>query len=303
MGNNNHYYITELTLPYYLSEAVSEALEVFFDSIVFEAILPDNQRADMVENHEPWLMRAYGQEKPDLAEAHQIIQNIARQENIELQLQGPYKKANEDWLLRSQSEFPAIMADPFYIYGDHIEEEVPKGMIGLQMDATRAFGTGQHETTKSCLMLMGRLATKNPSIHHILDMGAGSGILSFGAAKLWDSKILSVDIDAQAKNVIKQYASKNNVQDQIHISIGHGYDADQVSQNASYDLILCNIFANPLIEMAPLLKQHIKIGGYAIISGFLEHDAQAVLQAHLDQGLQLVDRIDDDGWVALILQA
>ena len=135
-------------------------------------------------------------------------------------------------------------------------------------------------------------------------MGTGSGILSLGAAKLFGSsaKITAVDIDEEAVIVTLQNAATNHEEEVIHAAVSDGYKSDFVQNNAPYDLILSNILARPLIEMAPDLYKALNQGGYAILSGFVTDQKDWVISAHEQQGLKLIKLYQIDDWCAAVME-
>jgi ribosomal protein L11 methyltransferase len=135
-------------------------------------------------------------------------------------------------------------------------------------------------------------------------MGTGSGILSLAAAKLWQDncKITAVDIDEEAILVTRQNAIDNNLESFITAEVSNGYQSDLVKNNVPYDLILANILARPLIEMAPDLYKSLKIGGYCILSGFVEGQENWVIEEHTKLGLKLKQIYKLDNWRAALLE-
>src|SRR5690554_1602862 len=91
-----------------------------------------------------------------------------------------------DWVAESRASLPALTAGRFWVYGSHVDRKPPSGSIPLLIDANVAFGTGRHETTRGCLLALEALAKdRRRKPRRALDLGCGSGILAFGAARLW----------------------------------------------------------------------------------------------------------------------
>lgn len=210
---------------------------------------------------------------------------------------------SDSWLKDNVIRFAPFEVGEFMIYGIHEEQQPQTSKLPLRIYAATAFGS-EHQTTKSCLLALCDLYHQNIPHRQILDVGCGSGILSLGAAKLWgkSTHITAVDIDDEAVIVTRQNAEDNQLDHIITAAISNGYQSEIVKANAPYDLILANILARPLIEMAPDLSQHLHPGGYAILSGFIKEQEDWVIDAHKQQGLELVKMYEMDNWRAALME-
>jgi ribosomal protein L11 methyltransferase len=206
-----------------------------------------------------------------------------------------------DWLMLNQAAFPPILAGRFYIHGSHVTEAAPAATISMQVDAGTAFGSGEHASTKGCLMALDGLS-KRGRLMNILDVGCGSGILSLAAAKLFRSRVLASDIDPESARVARENARDNQVSEFVTALEATGYRHREIARRAPYDLIFANILARPLVSMAKELNAHLKPGGHAILAGLLERQERMVLSAHQMQGLSLRQRILIDGWACLVIR-
>ncbi len=204
-----------------------------------------------------------------------------------------------DWVAMSERALPAISAGPFYIYGAHVTGPPPPGSIPILIEASSAFGTGRHESTRGCLLALAGLAEAR-AFGNALDMGCGSGILAFAAAKLWSCPVLAVDNDETAVLRARENAAINGVAGLVQATMGEGFGADGVSACAPFDLIIENLLAWPISHMAPDLMAHLAPGGVAVLSGILADQENQVLASH--NGLGLVRRIALGEWVTLVLQ-
>ncbi len=225
-----------------------------------------------------------------------------------LNLTLPYYKIevlkNKNWLTENVITFDPIETDDFLIYGIHEKGTPQTDKPTIKIYAATAFGSG-HQTTKSCLNAISDLNKMGAKHQNILDMGTGSGILALACAKIWQqdkSIITAVDIDDESVRVTTQNAFDNNLEQFLNVAQSDGYSSKIVSNNAPYDIILSNILARPLIEMAPSLYTHLKTGGYCIISGFIDNQVDWVLKAHEQQGLKLIKTYNIDNWYALLLE-
>lgn len=210
-----------------------------------------------------------------------------------------------DWLQECYRAFPPFSVGPFFIYGSHYEGAVPDGQIGLQIDAATAFGSGEHGTTKGCLQAMLDMKGAGQCPWNVLDMGTGSGILAIAAWKLWKTPILAVDIDPESVRVTEHHADLNGVRrggSCLSTQAGDGFAAPLVAKKAPFDLIIANILAGPLIDMAPALATVSDERGYVILSGMLNEQAAEVLSAYKPHGFTQRRRYDSGEWTTLLLQ-
>ena len=199
--------------------------------------------------------------------------------------------------------FPPVTIGRFFVYGSHVKQETPAGLIPLQIDAATAFGSGEHETTKGCMLSfdwMVEQGLKADTPLNALDMGCGSGILAIAITKVWqNAKVTAIDIDPESVVVTNRHAELNGAGAVITTAAGDGYNTPRCQQNAPYDLIAANILAGPLIAMAPQLNAVLKPGGYAVLSGLLGRQQVEVTAAHVAEGLKPVHALELGDWRAL----
>jgi ribosomal protein L11 methyltransferase len=206
-----------------------------------------------------------------------------------------------DWLSKSYQQFPPFSVGPFFIHGSHFDGKVPDGQFGLQVDAATAFGSGEHGTTKGCLLAMTDLKDSGACPWNVLDMGTGSGILGLAAWKLWKTPVLAVDNDPECVRVTEHHRSINKVPAGDFTSVtGDGFNTEIVTEKKPFDLIIANILAAPLKEMAPDLMAVSDENGYVILSGLLTEQADDVLSAY--RNFTLKKRYDVGEWTTLLLQ-
>ncbi|MGE3295638.1 MAG: 50S ribosomal protein L11 methyltransferase, partial [Geminicoccaceae bacterium] len=188
------------------------------------------------------------------------------------------------------------------VHGSHARDAVPPGAVAIEIDAGLAFGSGEHATTQACLASLDRLARRR-RFRRVLDVGCGSGVLAIAAAKCWPARVLAVDNDPIAVRVARENVALNGVAEHVRVELGEGYGHPFVRRLRPFDLVLANILADPLIELAPTLARHLAPAGHAVLSGLLDRQAEAVIAAHRREGLELVDRADQGPWAALVLAA
>jgi len=206
-----------------------------------------------------------------------------------------------DWLAWSLSGFPPIVAGRYFVHGSHYGGRVPAGRVGLRIDAAMAFGTGEHGSTRGCLLALDALARRlrRP---RTLDMGCGSGILAIAAAKTFRVRPLGVDLDPLSVRFARLNARRNGVGPSLRAVFGDGYATRGVGRGAPYGLVFANILARPLSRMAPALRRSLAPGGYAVLSGLLVRQDAMVLSAHRAQGLRLVMRRTVGDWRTLVVR-
>jgi len=207
-----------------------------------------------------------------------------------------------DWLSAVARDFPPMMIGRFFVHGAHAKEQIPVHALPLQVEAGMAFGSGEHATTRGCLLMLSALHRRR-RISRVLDMGCGSGILGIAAAKLWPGAVvLGVDSDATSVKVAHENIVLNRAAPRMRALHGNGYASAEVSRGGPYALIVANILARPLVAMARSLRIHLDEGGVAILSGLLDTQSAMVIAAHRRQGLRLRRRYVEAGWATLVME-
>ena len=215
------------------------------------------------------------------------------------------KIKDKNWLEESYKQFQPFEIGPFFIHGSHYDGTPPSDRLWLQIDAATAFGTGEHGTTKGCLQAMIALKDEGVCPWNVLDMGTGSGILAIAAWKLWQTPILAVDNETEAVRVAEKHQKENNVSNAktamtcVH---GDGYNTPDVLERSPFDLIIANILAAPLIDMAPQCAEVSDENGHLILSGMLIDQVPKVQSAYETEGYKIINQINIDPWSTLVLQ-
>ena len=207
----------------------------------------------------------------------------------------------KDWLKENRSSFPSINIDNFYIYGSHIKKECSENKIPIKIDASFAFGTGSHETTKSCLNSLTYLSKiYNPK--SVLDYGCGTGILGIASKKTFkNNKIIFVDIDINALKLTKKNLRLNNIISR-EIFLSKSNTMKNFIKKKKYDLIFANILFGPLTSLAPRLKFISKPNSYIILSGLLINQITNIVNRYKMFGFNLKKKIVINGWVTVIMR-
>ncbi len=207
----------------------------------------------------------------------------------------------DGWLARTVEAFPEQpIARRFLIRPTHVERTKVYGRHVLLLDAGIAFGSGEHASTRGCLTALEGIRLRHNA--RVLDLGAGSGILAMGAAKLARAKVLATDIEPWSVRIAEENAAMNGLKRRMRAILADGWKQRAVRAGGPYDLVFANILARPLCSMARDLADHLKPGGVAILAGLLDRQLRMVLAAHRAQGLVLERRIVLEPWATLVLR-
>ncbi|MAR19973.1 MAG: 50S ribosomal protein L11 methyltransferase [Rhodobacteraceae bacterium] len=209
---------------------------------------------------------------------------------------------DQDWVSHVQRNLPPVEAGRFFLFGNHDAHKVPKSSIGLLIEASMAFGTGQHGTTKGCLLVLNDLIAEGVSPKKIIDIGCGTAVLAMAAAKIWDETIIASDIDPTAVAVTKINLISNKLEQKVSCIQSKGFSHPSISEEGPYDLIFANILKGPLIDMVPEFSEHCAFGGTIILSGLLNEQYDEVLRAYIRAGFKLIQKKSLGEWMTLRMQ-
>lgn len=174
------------------------------------------------------------------------------------------------------------------------EDDLPPAELVLRLDPGLAFGSGHHATTFLCLKFIAELA---PSARRILDVGAGSGILSLAAAALNASaEVIGVDNDPDTIEVAQDNAAANGLTGRVRFG---GQSLGELS--GAFDLIVANITLGPLTSLAGLISDRAPEGGNLVLSGLLESQVEEAVGVYERLGWGTARRLGRDEWAALLL--
>jgi ribosomal protein L11 methyltransferase len=193
-----------------------------------------------------------------------------------------------------------LIGERFAVRGTHVSGAFVPGRITLTLDAGLAFGTGEHGSTRGCLVALEEVARRRP--RRILDLGTGSGILAMAAARLLNRPVLATDIEPWAVRVARENAALNGVARLVTVRLADGWRDPFVRAGGRYDLVFGNILARPLCLMARDLALHLAPGGTAILAGLLASQARWVLAAHRTQGLRLERMLPQGAWTTVVVR-
>ena len=195
------------------------------------------------------------------------------------------KDWQEEWV---QSSKPMRFGEKLWIYPDHLIDNL-EGKVCVNLNPGLAFGTGSHPTTRLCLEW---LEKSNLDQKSVLDYGCGSGILGISAIKLGAKSVTAIDLDPQAVIASKNNAEKNHVHQEIEIT-----DNNKTIEK-NFNIIVANILAKPLIELAPYFYKKLNKEGAICLSGILEGQINIIKDAYLKY-FNLSEIKIKDGWVMM----
>jgi ribosomal protein L11 methyltransferase len=264
-------------------EAVADGGEHFADSLnppVLVADEPDESKPD------EWLLHAYFEHEPT---GHEI----ATLTNLGIGPPRFEQLGEDDWVTMSQAGLQPIRAGRFTVHTPTYPPEAER--INFEIDASLAFGTGQHATTSGCLAALDELERDGARFANIADIGTGTGLLAFAALKLWpEAKCIATDLDPVAVDVARDNAAINGVKTghgagELLLAVADGMDSAMLAARAPFDLIIANILAGPLIELAPNFVRSLAPRGTIVLAGLLNTQAEGVGAAYEELGLALTD--------------
>jgi len=264
-------------------EAIAEADDPFSateDPPVLVADEPDETKPD------DWVIHAYFDREPRSEEIALLCSLGIGPPQIE-------RLAEEDWVTMSQAGLQPIRAGRFTVHTPTYPPDPER--INFEIDAGLAFGTGQHATTSGCLGALDRLEREGAHFANVADIGTGTGLLAFAALKLWpEARAIATDIDPIAIDVARDNAAINGVSlghggGQLLVAVADGMDSPMLAARAPFDLIIANILAGPLIELAPKFAAALAPRGAILLAGLLDSQADAMAKAYKKQKLKLED--------------
>ncbi|THH37209.1 50S ribosomal protein L11 methyltransferase [Aliishimia ponticola] len=207
-----------------------------------------------------------------------------------------------DWVAHVRRELAPVEAGRFFVYGAHDADKVPPESEALLIEAAMAFGTGHHGTTLGCLRALDGLLRDGVECHNAVDIGCGTAVLAMAAAKVWPETVLASDIDEVAVDVAEANVRANGLEGRVRCVEAAGFDHPELAAAAPFDLVFANILKGPLIALAPDMASHIQPGGYAILSGILNPQADEVVAHYTQVGFNLLSRDEIVDWTTLVLR-
>lgn len=248
---------------------------------------------------ETWCVTVVFASKPDMKYWRSYLERYCATLSIGLPSLDVSPVPEKDWLKENQKIFAPFRVGSFYIYGSDYSGVISHDVLPLQIDAATAFGSGQHDTTKGCLMAFEYLKHEQQwSPERVIDLGCGSGVLAMAAARLWGCDVVAIDNDPEAASVAAQNVMHNHLSSHVLVELG---DAARPALT-QYDLIVANILAEPLRQLAQNLTALARAGSYLVLSGLLNDQAASVISAYQIFGWSLIRHDETSEWSTLIMQ-
>lgn len=255
-------------------------------------------------NPEVWQLDAYCPTKPTKAH-RQAVKGLfgtpaPRITTVEL--------PETDWVAESQKGVAPICVGRFHV---HTPEHAPcqePGIRNFCIPAAQAFGTGQHATTAGCLAVLDAMKRKGVIVRSLADIGTGTGLLAFAALHLWPrARATASDIDPVCLPAVRENAALNGIAlgtrpGELAMVVAEGMNDALIRKRAPYDLLIANILAAPLIELAPDFARAMAPRSHLVLSGLLTTQEAAVRAAYRLMGFRLQARLTGGEWSILWLR-
>lgn len=206
----------------------------------------------------------------------------------------------EDWANNWKQYFkPFCVGKKLLIKPTWETVENAEGRTVLNIDPGSSFGTGQHHTTKLCLERLEEIVKPND---HILDLGAGSGILSIGALLLGADSAVGIDIDENSVRIAKENAAQNGVENRFDAMCGNIIDNSDLREKigTGYDVVVANIVADVIILMSPLFRSFMHKESTLIVSGIINRQKEEVKAALLQNGFEIISSQESNDWSCIV---
>ncbi len=218
------------------------------------------------------------------------------------------KLPDADWVTLSQADVKPIRAGRFHIHTPDYPAVRERGTTDFVIPASQAFGTGQHETTAGCLAMLTEMKAAGVHVRNYADIGTGTGLLAFAARDLWPAAYgTASDVDPVCVSVVEDNAASNGVPlgggaGELVMTVAAGTDSPVIAGRAPYDLLIANILAGPLVELAPDFARAVLPGGHLLLAGLLTTQERDVRRACFRAGFRLARRMTNGDWSILWLR-
>jgi ribosomal protein L11 methyltransferase len=267
-----------------------------------DVVLTGSELAE--DQPEDWRLEAYLPRKPNKADRAAVAALFADTAPDLIVEQLP----DADWITLSQQGVEPIRAGRFHVHTPDFAPLNEPGVTDFAIPTSQAFGTGQHHTTAGCLAMLTAMKRSGLVVRNLADVGTGTGLLAFAALDLWPRAVATAsDIDHVCVGVVEENARLNGVtlgarNGEVTMVVAAGLNHPLIAARGPYDLIVANILAGPLIDLAPHFAKALVPGGSLVLSGLLETQEPAVRAACRRAGLRLARRAVHGDWSVLWLR-
>ncbi len=257
------------------------------------------------ERPDEWLLEAWLERKPSRADRAAIKLLFGAGATPDLFVE---QVPDIDWVSESQKGLEPIHAGRFFIHTPEHPADPFATTVNFVIPAGQAFGTGHHETTAGCLAMLDRMKRMGTVVRNCADVGTGTGVLAFAALALWPRALMTAsDIDPLSAQVTLENADLNQVRiggraGELIVTVAAGMDHPLIEARGPYDLILANILAGPLVDLAPDFAAGLVPGGSLLLSGLLASQEPEVRRACTRAGFRLAARETRGDWSILWLR-
>lgn len=208
------------------------------------------------------------------------------------------QRPEEDWANAWKEHFHVLrIGDRFVIRPTWREYDPELDDLVIDLDPGMAFGTGHHPTTELCLRWMESLDVADK---RVLDVGAGSGILSIASVLLGASSVYAVEVDDVAARALDENLEMNRVADRVTTAVGDF--GTEGSKGETYDLVIANIISSILMKLAKPLARALEPDGKLLLSGVIEQHLEHVRASFGEHGLRVLEERQQGDWFALLLE-
>lgn len=251
-----------------------------------------------VEETGAWRLEAYFSEEPDAEMIRELISPMLGAQADEAVFE---TIDQQDWVRASLEGLKPVRAGRFLVHGGHDRHQVRANDLAIEIEAALAFGTGHHGTTLGCLRaLVDELKRRRPA--RVLDVGTGTGILGFAAAKALRTPVIAGDLDPEAVSTARGNARLNGLGPYMRLYHAPGVRHALADRPRGFDVVFANILARPLKRLAPSLTAVVADDGVLILSGLIERDVPGVLSTYRHRGFHLARSGVIEGWATLVLR-
>lgn len=267
----------------------------------YELVIAGREEAE--NRPDDWVLEGWYPRKPGKAERAALaglFEGTAPRITIE-------ELPPEDWVTLSQHNVVPIRAGRFHVHTPDYPAD--PDAIDFVIPASQAFGTGQHRTTAGCLEMLGAIKASGATARNIADIGTGTGLLGFAALALWPRAMCTLtDIDPVCTGVVEENARLNAIPlgpraGEAVMIVADGMDDPLLKVRGPNDVLIANILAGPLVELAPHFGKAVVPGGSLLLAGLLAGEQEAAVKRAMQRaGFRMAARLQRGDWAILWLR-